>query len=64
MKDLTFDVNEINIIPRTNLYITLNIKTEFCNEILAEFTPAEIIENYYDLASLYQVLKEYFNEDN
>jgi len=58
MKSLGFDANEVKVTSSRGNYVTVEIETDYQNEILDEFTPKEIIDNYSNLDELYLLLKE------
>lgn len=62
-KTLSFDASEVITRTRTANYFTVEVETDFLDEVLNEFDTDEIIQNYSDLDKLYEALKEYFNED-
>lgn len=62
-KTLSFDASEVTTRTRTANYLTVEVETEYLDEVLNGFNTDEIIQNYYDLDKLYEALKEYFNEE-
>lgn len=61
-KTLSFDAREVITRTRTARYLTVEVETDYLDEVLNEFDTDEIIQNYSDLDKLYEALKEYFNE--
>ncbi len=59
---LTFDAYDINISPREERYFNITVETKYPNEVLKNFTPQEIIDNYEELEELYKLLKEKFEK--
>jgi len=59
-KHLRFDVNLIEISGRSGKHIYVEITTDCPQEIINEFEPKEIIEDYDNLEELYELLKEKF----
>jgi hypothetical protein len=62
-KTLSFDASEVITRTRTANYLTVEVETDYLDEVLNEFNTDEIIQNYSDLERLYEALKEHFNED-
>lgn len=62
-KSMNFDAKEVSITPRANNYFTVTIETDYEEEVLSNFTPEDILNNYSDLDDLYKSLKEYFGDD-
>jgi len=59
-KTLNFDAIEVKTSSRTANYISVEIETDYPNEILDNFTPEEIIQEYANLDNLFDALKERF----
>ena len=59
---LTFDANEVNVTTRRNDYFSVTVDTKYKDEVLGNFTPQEIIDNYDNLEDLYELLKEKFEK--
>jgi hypothetical protein len=62
-KTLTFDCNSVLVETKAQNYFNVEIETTFPDEILNEFEPEEVIENYENLDKLYEALKEHYGED-
>lgn len=61
-KNLSFDASEVTTTARTGSYFTVNLDTDYIDEILANFTPDEIISEYDQLDKLYEALKEHYGD--
>jgi len=59
-KTLNFDAMEVKASPRAAGYISVEIETEYPDEVLENFTPEEIIQEYGELDKLFEALKEHF----
>ena len=60
MKTLSFDATEVKTSVRTSNCLSVEIETMYLNEVLDNFSTDEIMANYSDLDTLYEVLKELF----
>ncbi len=63
-KTLVFSASEVKTSSQTANCINVEVETDYQDEVLRNFTPYEIIQNYEDLDKLYEALKEHFNEEN
>ena len=54
--NLEFDANNIKTTSRTSDYFHLEIETEYEGEVLDNFKPADIVDNYYNLPALSNVV--------
>ena len=59
---LSFDAHEVNISQRLVGYFHVEVDTNYPNEVLENFTPREIVDNYDNLEDLYELLKEKFEK--
>lgn len=60
MKTLNFDAQRVTMGVRDPEACYVEIKTEYPDEVLHNFTPEEIMQNYADIDKLYGRLKEFF----
>lgn len=63
MARITFDAKDVEVSTRTQNYLSVEVETDYINEVLDNFDVEEIIQNYSKLDELYEGLKEYFNND-
>jgi hypothetical protein len=54
--NLEFDANNIKTTSRTSDYFHLEIETEYEGEVLDNFKPTDIVDNYYNLPALSNVV--------
>jgi len=60
-KNLRFDAVEVkSSSTNSNNHISVEIETCYPNEVLENFTPEEIIQEYSDLDNLFDALMEHF----
>jgi hypothetical protein len=59
---LTFDANEAKVIARSDNCFRVTVDAKYQDEVLENFTPQEIIDNYDNLEDLYELLKEKFEK--
>ena len=64
IKILRFDATEVVTKVRSKSCLTVEVETHYLDEVLNEFTEEEIIENYSNLETLYEQLKEYFGDED
>lgn len=62
-KTLSFGAENVTTSAGANRYISVEIETDYPDEIINEFKPAEIISEYADLEELYDALKEHLGKD-
>ena len=60
MKELNFSAAEVKVYACTANYASVEVKIDYLDEVLDNFTPDEIIKYYNDLSELYDALKECF----
>ncbi len=57
---LEFDANQVNITTKKEDYFRVEVETRYPNEVINNFTPQDIIDNYEKIDELYKLLKEDF----
>lgn len=62
MKNLSFDATEVTTKTRSSNCFSVEVETNFLDEVLDNFTAHEIIQNYSDLDGLYIAMKEVFED--